>query len=108
MFDSQPERIPNRTGIVALWLLRIGIGISLIAIGTSKFRDPMWVRIFDQIGLGPWFRYLTGTMQLVGGALTLIPRLSRVGIALLACTMAGAVVAWLTVLRAPMNAPIPG
>jgi uncharacterized membrane protein YphA (DoxX/SURF4 family) len=108
MFDSQPERIPNRTGIVALWLVRIGIGISFIAIGASKFNDPMWIRIFERIGLGQWFRYLTGILQICGGALTLIPRLSRVGLALLACTMAGAVIAWCTGLHAPQNAPIPG
>jgi len=68
----------------------------------------MWVRLFGQIGLGQWFRYLTGIMQIAGAVLVLIPRMSLVGIALAACTMLGASIAWLTVLRAPWNAPIPG
>ena len=90
------------------WLPRIAIGAAFVAIGVSKFRDPMWVRLFDQIGIGQWFRYLTGVMQICGGVLALIPRLSLAGIVLLACTMAGAIVAWMTVLHAPLNAVIPG
>ncbi len=108
MFEAETERIPNRTGLLITWLPKVTVGLVFVAVGTSKFRDPMWVRLFAQIGFGQWFRYLTGVMQICGAALVLIPRLSLAGIALLACTMAGAVVAWLTVLHAPFNALIPG
>jgi hypothetical protein len=47
-------------------------------------------------------------MQIAGGLLVLIPRTSLAGIVLAACTMLGASIAWLTVLHAPWNAPIPG
>src|SRR2546430_2861644 len=33
-----------------------------------------WVRIFDRIGLGQWFRYFTGALQVTGALLVLIPR----------------------------------
>jgi len=79
-----------------------------LSVGLSKFRDPMWVRLFGQIGLGQWFRYVTGIIQIASAVLVLIPRTSLVGMALAACTMLGASVVWLTILHAPWNAPIPG
>jgi putative oxidoreductase len=101
------EPVPSRQALLTTWLPRIAVAIVFLSVGTAKFRDPMWVRLFGQIGLGQWFRQLTGVMQIAAGALVLIPRLSLAGIALAACTMLGATVAWLTVLHAPANAPIP-
>jgi len=101
------EPVPNRLGLLATWLPRVAVAMVFVSVGSSKFRDPMWIRLFGQIGLGQWFRYLTGIMQIAGGALVLVPRTALVGIALAACTMLGATVAWLTVLHAPFNAPIP-
>jgi putative oxidoreductase len=108
MLDATTERIPNRIGVLTTWLPRIAVGLVFVTVGSSKFRDPMWVRLFGQIGLGQWFRYLTGVMQIGGGLLVLIPRLALMAVIMLACTMAGAAIAWLTVLHAPANAPIPG
>jgi hypothetical protein len=102
------EPVPDRLGVLATWLPRAAIALVFLDVGSSKFRDPMWVRLFDQIGLGQWFRKVTGIMQLTAGLLVLVPSTALVGIALAACTMAGAVVVWITVLRAPANAPIPG
>jgi hypothetical protein len=44
--------------------------VAFVFIGSTKFdNDPngMWVKLFEQIGFGQWFRYFTGAMQ-VGGA----------------------------------------
>jgi len=102
------EPVPDRLGTLRTWLPRIAVALVFVSVGSSKFQDPMWVRLFGQIGLGQWFRYLTGVMQIAGGILALIPRTALVGVALAACTMLGASIAWLTVLHAPWNAPIPG
>jgi len=67
----------------------------------------MWVRLFGEIGLGQWFRVFTGVMQIASGVLVLIPRTSLAGMAMAACTMCGASIAWLTVLHAPANALVP-
>ena len=108
MFDVQAEPVPNRIGLLAAWLPRIAISLLFLSVGYAKFTDPMWVRLFGRIGIGQWFRYLTGAMQMCGGALVLIPRLSFFAIVMLACTMGGAVIAWLTVLNSPFPAIIPG
>jgi putative oxidoreductase len=59
----------------------------------------MWVQIFDRIGLGQWFRYFTGAMQIAGGLLLILPRTRVAGGAMIACTMLGAAVADLFVLN---------
>jgi len=102
------DPVPNRVGQLTTWLLRAAVALVFLSVGLSKFRDPMWVRLFGQIGLGQWFRYVTGIIQIASAVLVLIPRTSLVGIALAACTMLGASVVWLTILHAPWNAPIPG
>ena len=108
LLERSIEPLPDRLGTLRTWLPRIAIALVFVSVGSSKFSDPMWVRLFGQIGLGQWFRYLTGVMQIAGGLLVLIPPTSLAGIVLAACTMLGASVAWLTVLHAPWNAPIPG
>src|SRR5919197_4328633 len=90
------EPVPIRLGLLATWLPRVAVALVFLSVGSSKFLDPMWVRLFGEIGLGQWFRYVTGVMQIAGGVLVLIPRTSLVGI-VLAGTMFGAAVAWLTV-----------
>jgi len=107
MLKPTVEPVPNRLGVLAAWLPRLAVALVFLSVGSSKFRDPMWVRLFGEIGLGQWFRYLTGIMQIAGGVLVLVPRTALAGIALAACTMLGASIAWLTVLHAPVNAPIP-
>ena len=108
LLDRSIEPVPDRLGVLRTWLPRIAVALVFVSVGSSKFTDPMWVRLFGQIGLGQWFRYLTGVMQMAGGLLVLIPRTALAGIVLAACTMLGATIAWLTVLHAPWNAPIPG
>jgi len=108
LLDRSIEPVPDRLGLLRTWLPRIAVAMVFISVGSSKFGDPMWVRLFGRIGLGQWFRDLTGVMQIAGGVLVLIPRTALLGIALAACTMLGASIAWLTVLHAPWNAPIPG
>jgi hypothetical protein len=67
----------------------------------------MWVALFDKIGFGQWFRYFTGALRVLGGVLILIPRTFPFGILLVACTMAGAMAAWIFLLGSPLSAVIP-
>src|SRR5262245_40460123 len=98
MFDANPvtESIPNgldRVRALGPSLLRIVLGLLFALIGYTKFNnDPRseWVAIFQQIGLGQWFRYLTGGLQIVGGILLLFRQSATVGAAMLGSTMIGA------------------
>ena len=83
----------------------VAVAALFILVGYTKFdNDPRgdWVRLFERIGLGQWFRIVTGVVQVLGGALMLWPRTRTVGAAMLACTMAGAVIVDLFVLGSPL------
>jgi putative oxidoreductase len=62
------------------WALRILLGLAFVAAGAAKLAGaPPMIAIFDSIGIGQWFRFLTGSLELVGGFLVLLPRASAMG-----------------------------
>jgi uncharacterized membrane protein YphA (DoxX/SURF4 family) len=92
-------------------LLRLVLGSLFVLIGLGKFNgDPhgMWYHVFARIGFGQWFRVATGIIQLTGGTLFVLPGTCRIGGAMLAGTMLGAMLAQLTVLGNPLVVFIPG
>jgi len=75
-----------------LWVLQILTAAAFLLAGLAKLSgQPAMVQQFDEIGLGQWFRYLTGAIEVTSAVLLLIPRLVPVGAALLVGTMSGAV-----------------
>src|SRR5215468_4823222 len=103
------EQQPSFIEVAGKWMLRIIVASLFVSIGASKFATHgEWVAIFAKIGFGQWFRYFTGTLQVMGGVLVLIPKTFAFGILLIGCTMAGAMAAWIFFLGEPFNAMIPG
>jgi putative oxidoreductase len=101
------EERRDRLDILATWLPRIALAMVFVSVGKQKFEaQGLWVRLFNGIGFGTWFRYLTGVMQVGGGLLLLIPRTAAIGFILVGCTMVGAVIYWFT--TSPFGAIIPG
>jgi putative oxidoreductase len=92
---TRPTKVLN----IVLWLLQILAAATFFLAGGSKLTGvaPM-VEMFDKIGLGQWFRYLTGGMEVTGAILLLIPATVILGGALLVLTMAGAIATHLFVL----------
>jgi hypothetical protein len=102
---------PTRISVVLAWSARIALVAAFIFIGTSKFSDnprSEWVRIFERIGWGQWFRYFTGAVQVTGAALMLVRPTLTAGAFLLACTMIGAMIVDLIVMRSPGYVLVPG
>jgi len=78
---------------VGLWILQIAAAGMFLMVGFLKLSgDPQLVGLFEAIGLGQWFRYLTGTLEVAGAFLLLIPRTSGLGAIMLAGVMTCAVV----------------
>jgi putative oxidoreductase len=82
--------IPGLSALVSLVFLFAGVA-KLIGV------DAM-IALYDTIGVGHWFRYVTGIVEITGAVLLWIKGRQAIGAALLSATMAGAVVAHLTVL----------
>ena len=77
---------------VGLWILQIGAAGMFLMIGFFKLSgDLRMVGLFDAIGVGQWFRFVTGSLEVLGAVLLLIPRLSGLGALLLVGVMLGAV-----------------
>src|ERR1035441_4275993 len=102
MFEQASSDVPRN--VAADWALRGGIAVAFMVFGAEKFPSDggsSWVKLFHEIGVGQWFRYFTGVVEVLGGVLVLIPRTVTAGLALLACTMASAALILTFVLGRP-------
>ena len=78
---------------VVLWILQIAAAGMFLMVGFLKLSgNAQLVGLFEAIGLGQWFRYLTGALEVAGAILLLLPRTSGLGALMLAGVMAGAVI----------------
>ena len=105
MAQAITEGTPSRSGStgkllnVVLWVLQIAAALMFLMAGFSKLSgNEQMVWMFKAIGLGQWFRYLTGALEVVGAILLLMPRTSGVGAFLLVGVMAGAVMTHLFII----------
>lgn len=89
----------KRIWSLLLWVLQIGLAGMILFAGYSKLTaDPLMVAMFEAIGVGQWFRLLTGALEVLGAVLLLLPRFSGSGALLLAAIMVGAVMTHLFLL----------
>ena len=89
----------NRWSNLIDWALRLFVAAVFLFEGTDKFGSRrLWIRLFTDIGIGQWFRYTTGAIEIIGGILILIPRATMIAVAMLACTMVGAFLAHVFVI----------
>ena len=90
---------------VALWVVRGLLALAFVAAGGAKlYGVPMLVEEFQHIGLGQWFRYVTGGLEITGAILLLLPQKAVLGALLLICIMIGAVITHLFVIG---GSPVP-
>ena len=108
MFELPAERTPDRIDLIRTWVPRVAMSLFFLSFGSQKFTDRYWTEVFATIGFGDWFRYLTGALSSRRAPLLLlIPRTALIGAAMLACTMVGAMLAWMFFLGSPGSAVIP-
>jgi uncharacterized membrane protein YphA (DoxX/SURF4 family) len=102
---GSPRRSTVVTGV--LWTLQLlSAAMFLFAGGLKLAGAPLMVQEFGVIGLGQWFRYFTGTIEVVSAVLLLIPSLAAYGAAALFVTMIGAIVAHLFIIGGSPLIPI--
>jgi putative oxidoreductase len=96
---------PPRWKSAGLWVVRGLLALAFAGAGGAKlYGVPMLVEEFQHIGAGQWFRYLTGTLELLGAILILAPSLVAFGALLLICIMIGATFTHLFVIG---GSPVP-
>jgi putative oxidoreductase len=88
---------------IALWVVQGLLAFAFLGAASGKLLGkPEMVALFEAIGVGQWFRYVTGLMELTGAILIVVPRTKFFGAALLSTVMVGAVLTHLVILH---NAP---
>ncbi len=86
------EARPSRLATVSVWSLQLVSAAMFLFAGGLKLAgaEPM-VQLFDALGVGQWFRYATGGIEVTAAVLLLTPRFAVIGALLLVPTMIGAV-----------------
>ena len=78
----------GKVRLIITWFLRVLLGVAFLGIGIEKLTGTMGtIPFFDTIGWGQWFRYATGALDTAGALLTLVPRWTSYGAAIITCTV---------------------
>ena len=90
---------------MGVWVLQGVVAGAFLAAGVTKVVGISFeVHQFEAIGLGQWFRVVTGIVQISGAIALLYPRLAPIGALWLSLTMLSAAVASITALH---TSPLP-
>ena len=98
----QPTPAPRRIGT---WVLQGIVAAAFFAAGSAKLAGADYmVELFNDIGVGQWFRYFTGAVEVAGALALVAPGLIWLGGLGLGTTMIFAVLTHLFVLH---TSPVP-
>jgi len=98
---------PHRFAIAFVWTLQLASAAMFLFAGSLKLAGaPLMVDEFARIGLGQWFRYVTGGIEVVSAVLLLVPSLAFFGALALIATMVGAIFTHLFVIGGSPAVPI--
>jgi len=91
---------------ILLWPVQILLAFVFVDASSAKLMgNPEMVALFTAVGFGQRFRYITGVLELTGAVLIMVPKTSRIGAALLAIIMLGALTAHVFILHASPTTP---
>ena len=102
--------LPANSGkvrLITLWILSGLLALAFLGAGGAKLAGAAaMVQLFGKVGLGQWFRYFTGMLEVAGAIGLLISRYAFYAAILLALVMVGAIIAHSTLLGTSPVAPI--
>lgn len=91
---------------ILLWCVQAFLALVFVSTAWAKLMGkPEMVALFTAVGSGQWLRYVTGILEVTGAVLIVAPRTRRIGAALIATIMLGALIAHLYILHAPPTTP---
>ena len=98
--------MPSNWKMILTWVLRLLVAALFLMTGFFKFSgNPMALKEFADIGLGDWFRYVTGLVEVGGALLVLYPRTTPWGALWLLCVCVGIFIAQATRLHQDLIHP---
>ena len=107
IMTSTPLAASGKGRLLTLWILSALVALTFVGAGAAKLAGAaVMVDLFAKVGLGQWFRYFTGLLEVAAGIGLLISRYAFYAAVLLAMVMAGAFIAHVTVLGSSPAAPV--
>jgi len=95
-------RVPHTGRFLAnagLWLIQIAAaGLILMAAVSKLTSAEQAVNTFAQLGLGQWFRFAVGIVEVAGAVLLLVPAFARIAALMLAPVLIGAAFTHLAII----------
>jgi|GEM_PF-247119 uncharacterized membrane protein YphA (DoxX/SURF4 family) len=103
-----PRSRGQRLARLAAWVPQLLLAAAMLGAGAGKLAGtPDMVALFEAVGVGQWFRVLTGLIEVAAGLLLLVPRTAGASALLLvAPTMTGAILTELFIRRQSPGAPL--
>lgn len=96
---------PSTTLDVAFRVLQLLLAVVFLIAGATKLAGAQTqVETFAKLGVGQWFRYVAGGIEIIAAVLIMVPRTVVIGAALLVGTMTAAIEAHLVVIG---GSPLP-
>lgn len=75
---------PSKALNITLWCVQVLLALTFLNASTAKLMGkPEMVTLFAAVGIGQWFRYVTGILELTAALLILVPRTKSLGAALI-------------------------
>ena len=97
----------SRAGLIGLWVAQIALASFFLLAGGSKLAGvPATVTLFEAIGVGQWFRYVTGLIEVGSAIALLVPSLALFGAVALVATMLGAIATHVFVIGGSPAVPV--
>src|ERR1700682_5416063 len=104
---AQSSTAARRMAVAFVWTLQVGSAAMFLFAGRLKLAGvPLMRQEFGVIGLGQWFRYFTGGLEVISAVLLLVPSLAFFGALALAATMVGAIITHLFIIGGSPAVPI--
>lgn len=89
MFTSKSLTVTQRR---IVWGVRIVLALAFLAAGSAKLSGAaQMIDVFEAIGVGQWFRYVTGAVETVAAVLLLVPATGFLGGLITLVTMTAAI-----------------
>lgn len=97
---------PSIARTIVLWTISAAAAAVFAMSGSAKLLGaPTMVQLFDTIGIGQWFRYVTGGIEVIGALALLVPSAAVYAAVVLAATMIGASIAHLFIIGGSAAVP---
>jgi|GEM_PF-3408445 len=95
------QRRRSKSLNITFWVLQSLAAATFLIAGATKHAGAINLATFEGIGLGQWFPYFIGGLEMIGAILILVPRTAALAAAVLATTMIAVIAMHLSIVGPP-------